>query len=146
MNLNCNKEKYPTQALADADIIRIGKTSKRVDKPVRSYLCSCGFWHTTSRSDKHNDKLNKIHLEYNTNVAKLKKEITELKTELEYIKNNKEILVLAKESQIIKDLQNANAKLRDRHKKVIKNNYDLINKIVKLTQTIYKYENENYNQ
>lgn len=50
--MDCKKAAYTEEAFALADIKRISAKSIRSKKPIRAYLCTCGFWHLTSQENK----------------------------------------------------------------------------------------------
>ena len=120
--MTCTKTKYTSQQFAIDDIERIKKKSTRSIIPIRSYYCSCGFWHITSKIDhyelKHQievlEELNKIINDQNKKDTEIA-----IRTDERIVKLNQKIQKLYKLLSVIRD-----------------DKLNLINEIVKLKKLI----------
>lgn len=78
----CKKVNFINEAFALTYIEKLHKTSVRRLIPVRAYLCEkCLAWHLTSIQSKEN--MDKVYLE---------RQIANLKSKVEHLKNENEIL------------------------------------------------------
>jgi chromosome segregation ATPase len=58
--MECTKAKYCSEEFANNDIERINRRSTKQIKPVRAYLCECGYWHITSNTDARHIKIQEL--------------------------------------------------------------------------------------
>lgn len=103
--MECSKVKYASKSMADDDIIRIARKSKREIVPIRSYLCGkCGGWHLTSRQDMF--RLSEKEKMENKKIAELTEQVRKLKEENSMLKdkNHREISKEVNESARITKL------------------------------------------
>lgn len=139
--MECTKVKYASKKMADEDIARIRKKSKREKIPIRSYLCKCGGWHLTSREDmfKYSEREmeNKKITELTELVKKLKDEISSLKDST-HREINKEVKTDAK----VVALNDTIRKLEKMLLNSRKDNSELIARIVQLEKLLPK--NQSY--
>lgn len=138
--MDCNKVRYGSKKMADDDIARIRKKSRRGTIPIRSYqctICSGSPWHLTSKVDKfkytQEEMERKRILELTDEVKKLKEEIVLLKNNV-HNEINKEVKTDAK-------VQRLNDLVKKQEKQLLlarKDNSELIAKIVQLEKLVPK--------
>lgn len=111
----CDKTLYATEEIADSQIRRIKKISKRAIVPERSYFCTkCRGWHLTSD-----------HKFYKQQMAIVAKRILELEDE-----NKKLIGTCDRETSVDKRVKAMNEKLLDKNRIIKKLRTESVNLIM----------------
>lgn len=80
----CKKVSFSDEKQANFYIDKLNKTSVRIDKPVRAYLCHhCMCWHLTSRTKVELD----LCAAYREEIKKKNEIITKLTRRIHELKN-----------------------------------------------------------
>jgi hypothetical protein len=141
----CDKVKYASKKMADEDIVRIQKKSKRATVPIRSYQCTvCKGWHLTSK------------INFTERIKELEAEADLLKTERDFLRaenlelkgqatgddqeEHRQARIKAKamgklDGKVVQ-LTNANTKLEKLLLSLRKNNSELISQVVQLNKKL----------
>lgn len=84
--MECKKTKFVNEAQAFAYVEKLQKTSERVYKPSRAYLCPiCLTWHLTKTDDWESLRIKRLEgeiLKKNEIITRLEARIVELKNQL----------------------------------------------------------------